>query len=251
VIDAASEFGRALPLMMTAAGTISAARVLILGAGVAGLQAIATARRLGAIVSAYDVRAASKEQVESLGATFVSVEAKETGEGTGGYAKEMSDDYKKAQEEKLKEEARIAEEEKKRQEEEKKRLEEYEQTQKYWEDNRYKFIVNFDDSDDEGEESEVDEKEEKKEEMDELSDKLENTSIVDDELVHKTVISQIIHPKNEKNIKKYIMSYMELPNEGDNIKYADKTKKPVTLNLTNLEIDRLMFIMKYLDYEQK
>ncbi|NBT85772.1 MAG: NAD(P)(+) transhydrogenase (Re/Si-specific) subunit alpha, partial [Alphaproteobacteria bacterium] len=85
VIDAASEFGRALPLMMTAAGTIPAARVLILGAGVAGLQAIATARRLGAIVSAYDVRAASKEQVESLGATFVSVEAKETGEGTGGY----------------------------------------------------------------------------------------------------------------------------------------------------------------------
>lgn len=103
VIDAASEFGRALPLMMTAAGTIPATRVLILGAGVAGLQAIATARRLGAIVSAYDVRAASKEQVESLGATFVSVEASETGEGTGGYAKEMSDAYKKAQEEKLKE----------------------------------------------------------------------------------------------------------------------------------------------------
>jgi NAD(P) transhydrogenase subunit alpha len=103
VIDAASEFGRALPLMMTAAGTIPAARVLILGAGVAGLQAIATARRLGAIVSAYDVRAASKEQVESLGATFVSVETAETGEGSGGYAKEMSDTYKKAQEEKLKE----------------------------------------------------------------------------------------------------------------------------------------------------
>ena len=103
VVDAASEFGRALPLMMTAAGTIPAARVLILGAGVAGLQAIATARRLGAIVSAYDVRAATKEQVESLGATFVSVEAEETGDGTGGYAKEMSDAYKKAQEEKLKE----------------------------------------------------------------------------------------------------------------------------------------------------
>ena len=164
---------------------------------------------------------------------------------------EQEEFLKKLEEEKLKEEARIAEEEKKRQEEEKKRLEEYEQTQKYWEDNRDKFIVNFDDSDDEGEESEGEEKEEKKEEMDELSDKLENTSIVDDELVHKTVISQIIHPKNEKNIKKYIMSYMELPNEGDNIKYADKTKKPVTLNLTNLEIDRLMFIMKYLDYEQK
>ena len=161
---------------------------------------------------------------------------------------EQEEFLKKLEEEKLKEEARIAEEEKKRQEEDKKRLEEYEQTQKYWEDNRNKFIVNFDDSDDD--EGEDEEKEEKKEEMDELSDKLENTSIVD-ELVHKTVISQIIHPKNEKNIKKYIMSYMELPNEGDNIKYADKTKKPVTLNLTNLEIDRLMFIMKYLDYEQK
>lgn len=103
VIEGASEFGRALPLMMTAAGTIPAARVLVLGAGVAGLQAIATARRLGAIVSAYDVRAASKEQVESLGATFISVEMAETGEGSGGYAKEMSDEYKKAQEEKLKE----------------------------------------------------------------------------------------------------------------------------------------------------
>ncbi len=103
VIDGAYEFGRALPLMMTAAGTIPAARILILGAGVAGLQAIATARRLGAIVSAYDVRAAAKEQVESLGATFVSVEMVEAGEGTGGYAKEMSDAYKKAQEDKLKE----------------------------------------------------------------------------------------------------------------------------------------------------
>ncbi len=103
VIDAAHEFGRALPLMMTAAGTIPAARILILGAGVAGLQAIATARRLGAIVSAYDVRAAAKEQVESLGATFVSVEMAESGEGTGGYAKEMSEAYKKAQEDKLKE----------------------------------------------------------------------------------------------------------------------------------------------------
>jgi hypothetical protein len=161
---------------------------------------------------------------------------------------EQEEFLKKLEEEKLKEEARIAEEEKKRQEEEKKRIEEYEQTQKYWDDNRDKFIVNFDESDDE---DKCEEKEEKKEEIDELSDRLENTSIVDDELVHKTVISQIIHPKNEKNIKKYIMSYMELPNEGDSIKYADKTKKPVTLNLTNLEIDRLMFIMKYLDYEQK
>ncbi len=103
VIDAASHFGRAFPLMMTAAGTVPAARVLILGAGVAGLQAIATAKRLGAIVSAFDVRTAAKEQVESLGATFVMVESKESGDGAGGYAKEMGDDYKKAQEAKLKE----------------------------------------------------------------------------------------------------------------------------------------------------
>jgi NAD(P) transhydrogenase subunit alpha len=101
VIDASSEFGRALPLMMTAAGTIPAARILILGAGVAGLQAIATARRLGAIVSAFDVRSAAKEQVESLGAAFIEVEANETGDGKGGYAKEMSKDYQKAQAEKL------------------------------------------------------------------------------------------------------------------------------------------------------
>lgn len=103
VIDAAAEFGRALPMMMTAAGMIPPARVLILGAGVAGLQAIATARRLGAIVSAFDVRPAVKEQVESLGATFVEVESGESGEGTGGYAKEMSADYKKRQQEKLEE----------------------------------------------------------------------------------------------------------------------------------------------------
>jgi H+-translocating NAD(P) transhydrogenase subunit alpha len=103
VIDAASEFGRAMPMMMTAAGMIPPARVLILGAGVAGLQAIATARRLGAIVSAFDVRPAVKEQVESLGATFVEVESKESGEGTGGYAKEMSADYKKRQQAKLEE----------------------------------------------------------------------------------------------------------------------------------------------------
>ncbi|MBX9804313.1 MAG: Re/Si-specific NAD(P)(+) transhydrogenase subunit alpha [Alphaproteobacteria bacterium] len=103
VVDAASEFGRAMPMMMTAAGMIPPARALILGAGVAGLQAIATARRLGAIVSAFDVRPAVKEQVESLGATFLEVESFESGEGTGGYAKEMSADYKKRQQEKLEE----------------------------------------------------------------------------------------------------------------------------------------------------
>jgi NAD(P) transhydrogenase subunit alpha len=101
VIDCAAEYDRAFPMMMTAAGTIPPAKVLVIGAGVAGLQAIATARRLGAIVSAFDVRAVAKEQVESLGATFVEVESDETGEGTGGYAKEMSDDYKKRQSEKL------------------------------------------------------------------------------------------------------------------------------------------------------
>lgn len=101
VIDAAAEFGRSFPMMMTAAGTIPPARVLVLGAGVAGLQAIATAHRLGARVSAFDVREAVKEQVESLGASFVKVEADESGEGTGGYAKEMSEDYKKRQMETL------------------------------------------------------------------------------------------------------------------------------------------------------
>ncbi|MBN9412875.1 MAG: Re/Si-specific NAD(P)(+) transhydrogenase subunit alpha [Candidatus Paracaedimonas acanthamoebae] len=104
VIEASQVFDRAFPMMMTAAGTIAPARVLILGAGVAGLQAIATARRLGAVVSAFDVRAAAKEQVESLGATFVFVEADESGEGSGGYAKEMSEDYKKRQSAKIKEE---------------------------------------------------------------------------------------------------------------------------------------------------
>jgi NAD(P) transhydrogenase subunit alpha len=86
-------------MMMTAAGTIPPARVLVMGAGVAGLQAIATARRLGAIVSATDVRPAAKEQVQSLGATFVMVESDETkqAETSGGYAKEMSDDYKQRQ----------------------------------------------------------------------------------------------------------------------------------------------------------
>ncbi len=99
VLDATDAFGRALPMMMTAAGTIAPARVLVMGAGVAGLQAIATARRLGAIVSATDVRPAAKEQVESLGATFVMVEDEETAEAetAGGYAKEMSDDYKRKQ----------------------------------------------------------------------------------------------------------------------------------------------------------
>ena len=99
VLDAAAEFSRAFPMMMTAAGTIPPARVFVMGAGVAGLQAIATARRLGAVVSATDVRPASKEQVQSLGATFVMVENEETkqAETAGGYAKEMSDEYKRAQ----------------------------------------------------------------------------------------------------------------------------------------------------------
>jgi NAD(P) transhydrogenase subunit alpha len=99
VLDATSEFGRAFPMMMTAAGTIAPAKVFIMGAGVAGLQAIATARRLGAVVSATDVRPAAKEQVESLGASFVMVESEETkqAETAGGYAKEMSEDYKRKQ----------------------------------------------------------------------------------------------------------------------------------------------------------
>ncbi len=99
VLDAAAEYGRAMPMMMTAAGTIAPARVLVMGAGVAGLQAIATARRLGAIVSATDVRPAAKEQVASLGGTFVAVEDEEfkEAETAGGYAKEMSDAYKAKQ----------------------------------------------------------------------------------------------------------------------------------------------------------
>jgi len=103
VIEAANAFERAFPMMMTAAGTIAPARVLILGAGVAGLQAIATAKRLGAIVNVFDVRAAAKEQVESLGGTFVEVDSQETGEAAGGYAKEMSEDYKARQTAKIKE----------------------------------------------------------------------------------------------------------------------------------------------------
>src|SRR5215212_8117295 len=99
VIDAAAEFGRAFPMMMTAAGTVAPARVLVMGAGVAGLQAIATARRLGAIVSATDVRPAAKEQVNSLGGTFVAVEDDEfkQAETTAGYAKPMSPEYQAKQ----------------------------------------------------------------------------------------------------------------------------------------------------------
>jgi H+-translocating NAD(P) transhydrogenase subunit alpha len=101
VLDAAAVFGRAFPMMMTAAGTIAPARVLVMGAGVAGLQAIATARRLGAIVSATDVRAVAKEQVESLGATFLTVdfEAMKAAETAGGYAKEMGEDFQRRQRE--------------------------------------------------------------------------------------------------------------------------------------------------------
>ena len=97
VVVAADHYPRYFPMLMTAAGTVKAARVLIMGAGVAGLQAIATAKRLGAVVEAFDVRAAAKEQVESLGAKFVEVPVEESGEGGGGYAKEMSDDYKRKQ----------------------------------------------------------------------------------------------------------------------------------------------------------
>src|SRR5215471_6842789 len=98
-IDGAAEYGRALPMMMTAAGTVPAAKVFVMGAGVAGLQAIATARRLGAIVTATDVRPAAKEQVESLGAKFIAVEDDEfkQAETAGGYAKEMSKDYQAKQ----------------------------------------------------------------------------------------------------------------------------------------------------------
>lgn len=99
VIDAAAAFGRAMPMMMTAAGTIAPARVLVMGVGVAGLQAIATAKRLGAIVSATDVRPATKEQVESLGGTFVAVMDEEfkNAQTAAGYAKPMSEDYQKKQ----------------------------------------------------------------------------------------------------------------------------------------------------------
>ena len=95
VVDSIYEFEKAVPMMMTAAGTVPAAKVLIIGAGVAGLQAVATAKRLGAIVSATDVRSASKEQVESLGGKFLYVDDSENMETSGGYAKEASDTYKK------------------------------------------------------------------------------------------------------------------------------------------------------------
>src|SRR5579864_3533609 len=99
VIDAAEEYGRALPMMMTAAGTVPAAKAFIMGVGVAGLQAIATARRLGAIVTATDVRPATKEQVESLGAKFLAVDDEEfkNAQTAGGYAKEMSKEYQAKQ----------------------------------------------------------------------------------------------------------------------------------------------------------
>jgi len=101
VVESFSKFEKAIPMMMTAAGTVPAAKVLVVGAGVAGLQAIATAKRMGAIVFATDVRMASKEQVESLGGKFLTVEGSENLETEGGYAKEASDEFKKKQEELL------------------------------------------------------------------------------------------------------------------------------------------------------
>ena len=101
VIEAFQTYEKAIPMMMTAAGTIPAAKVLVIGAGVAGLQAIATAKRMGAVVFATDVRMASKEQVESLGGKFITVEGSENLETEGGYAKEASEDFKKKQEELL------------------------------------------------------------------------------------------------------------------------------------------------------
>ena len=103
VIEAFASFEKAIPMMMTAAGTVPAAKVLVVGAGVAGLQAIATAKRMGAIVFATDVRMASKEQVESLGGKFLTIEGAENLETEGGYAKEASDDFKKKQEDLLSE----------------------------------------------------------------------------------------------------------------------------------------------------
>ena len=112
VLVAAYEYGRFMPMLMTAAGTVKAARVLILGAGVAGLQAIATAKRLGSVIEAFDVRPAVKEQCESLGAKFVEVplteDEKKVAEGSGGYAREMSDDYKRRQAELIAERAKAA-----------------------------------------------------------------------------------------------------------------------------------------------
>src|SRR5688572_2269318 len=112
VLLAANEYGRFMPMLMTAAGTVKAARVLILGAGVAGLQAIATAKRLGAVVEAFDVRPAVKEQVESLGAKFVEVpvsdEERRQAETAGGYAREMSEEYRQRQSALIDERARAA-----------------------------------------------------------------------------------------------------------------------------------------------
>jgi NAD(P) transhydrogenase subunit alpha len=112
IVLAAAEYGRFMPMLMTAAGTVKAARVLILGAGVAGLQAIATAKRLGAVIEAFDVRPAVKEQVESLGAKFVEVpvsdEEKKQAETSGGYARQMSEDYQKRQAALIDERARAA-----------------------------------------------------------------------------------------------------------------------------------------------
>ena len=102
VIESVEEFDKAVPMMMTAAGTVTPAKVLVIGAGVAGLQAIATAKRLGAIVFATDVRTVAKEQVESLGGTFLSVDGAENLETKDGYAKEAGEDFKKKQEELLK-----------------------------------------------------------------------------------------------------------------------------------------------------
>jgi H+-translocating NAD(P) transhydrogenase subunit alpha len=101
VLEASYEFGRAFPMMMTAAGTVAPARVVVLGAGVAGLQAIATARRLGAVVSAFDVRRAAKEQVESLGASFIEVDEAVDAETKAGYAREMDEAYRRKQEARL------------------------------------------------------------------------------------------------------------------------------------------------------
>lgn len=101
VIEASHAFNKAFPLMMTAAGTVPATKVLVLGAGVAGLQAIATAKRLGAVVYGYDVRKEAKEQVESLGASFVQVDFEENAQTAGGYAKEISKEFQKAQTQKL------------------------------------------------------------------------------------------------------------------------------------------------------
>ena len=97
IVDSSSMFNRAMPMMMTAAGTIAPAKIFIMGVGVAGLQAIATAKRMGAVVSATDVRRAAGEQCESLGASFIMVEEEQDSEDSGGYAKEMSEDYQKRQ----------------------------------------------------------------------------------------------------------------------------------------------------------